>query len=122
MPSDSDTTVAALRQVCQDFCDARDWRQYHDPKDVALCLSVEVGEILDLFRFKKEAAIDSDLQDPARRERLADEMADVLYWLLMLSLRCDVDLSQALRQKMAKNEARYPVPLAYGRNVKYTDL
>ena len=119
---DATTTVSALRSRCRAFCDARDWRQFHTPKDLAIGLAIEAAEILELFRFKKEETIAAELKEDACRERLADEMADVLYFLLMLAENTEMDLAPALERKLLKNEQKYPVDLAYGRNVKYTEL
>jgi NTP pyrophosphatase (non-canonical NTP hydrolase) len=119
---DATTTVAALRSRCRAFCEARAWQQFHTPKDLALAMSIEVGEILELFRFKKEETIAAELKQEDHRERLGDEMADVLYFLLQLADHTGVELASALERKLLKNEQKYPVDLAYGRNVKYTEL
>lgn len=120
--SDATTTLAALKEQCAAFRDARDWKQFHNPKDLALALSVEAAELLELFRFKSAEETERDLQDMAGRQALSDEMADILYFLLMLGDHAGVDLSAALAHKMEQNERKYPVAQAYGRNVKYTQL
>lgn len=120
--TDNLTTILQLKRRCSAFCEARDWKQFHNPKDLALALSCEAAEILELFRFKEPAAIDVELQNTAAREALSEEMADVLYFLLMLSDHTGVDLSTALERKMDINEQRYPADRAFGRNVKYTQL
>ena len=120
--NDSVAHVDDLRRACTDFRDARDWKQFHNPKEVALCLSIEAAEILELFRFKSEDAVALDMKDETRRDLLSQEMADVLYWLLMLSDHTGIDLASALERKLRINEQKYPVRLARGRNLKYTEL
>ncbi|MBI3924579.1 MAG: nucleotide pyrophosphohydrolase [Armatimonadetes bacterium] len=119
--ADNQLTLAALRQKVLAFRDARDWKQFHNPKDLALALSIEAAEILELFRFKKPEEIERELQGEARRA-LAHELADVLHFVLLLSHEAGIDLSQALFDKLELLEDRYPVELARGRRLKYTEL
>ncbi|MHB2015425.1 MAG: MazG-like family protein [Candidatus Xenobia bacterium] len=116
---DAATTVEELRAACAAFRDARNWKQFHDPKELALCMSLEVAEVLELFRFKQAAEV---VGAPERRRHLSHEMADVLYWLLMMSDVTGIDLAAALEDKLRENERKYPVELAWGRNAKYTEL
>jgi NTP pyrophosphatase (non-canonical NTP hydrolase) len=117
MLSDATTPLDHLKRISGAFRDARDWRRFHNPKDLALALSCEAGELLELFRFQEAADVQRD-----QAEALSEEMADILYWLLMLSDQTGIDLSAALQRKMEINERKYPVALAHGRNVKYTVL
>lgn len=119
---DATSTLTALRNRCRAFCDARDWQQFHTPKDLAIGLSVEAAEVLERFRFKPDADVAADLETGKGREALADEMGDVLYFLLMLSHNTGIDLAAALESKLLKNEQKYPVDLSRGKNVKYTEL
>lgn len=120
--TDAETTVQQLKLRCNAFRDARDWKRFHNPKDLALALSCEAAEMLELFRFKDNPDIERELESEPQRAALSDEMADVLYFLLMLSDHTGIDLSVALERKMRLNEEKYPAELAYGRNVKYTQL
>jgi len=100
------------------FRDARDWKQFNPPKDLAMALSIEAAELLEIFRFKSdEQALAGD-----GRQRLSDELADVLYFVLLMAHDTDIDLRAALERKLASSEEKYPVALARGRNLKYDEL
>lgn len=99
------------------FRDARDWSQFHDSKNLAISLQLEAAEVLELFQWTQ----DNNLK-PGAEDKLADELADVFYWVLMLADKHGIDLLTALEQKMAKNEAKYPVDKAKGTSAKYTEL
>lgn len=121
MNSDADTPISELvRQVLQ-FRDERDWRQYHHPKDLAMALAIEAGELMEPFRFKSPEQINGELEAGGLPE-VAHEMADVLYFLLLFAHELGVDLTSALREKLALNAQKYPVELCRGRNLKYTQL
>ncbi len=102
------------------FRDARDWKQFHKPKDMALSLALEAAEVLEVFQWKSESEIDSAL--PELRERLGEELSDVLYWVLLLAHDAQIDLRAAFERKMEKNETKYPTALAKGSNKKYSEL
>lgn len=99
------------------FCDDRDWSQFHDPKNLAISLQLEASEVLELFQWTK----DNQMKE-GREEDMADELADVMYWLIMLSNHYNIDLTTALEKKMEKNEAKYPVDKAKGKTAKYNEL
>lgn len=105
--------VARIKKFCVD----RDWSQFHDPKNLAISLQLEASEVLELFQWTKDNQIKQGKEDD-----LADELADVLYWLIMLSNHYGIDLAEALDKKMDKNEAKYPVEKAKGKSDKYTEL
>lgn len=113
-PQDS---LATLTKEVIAFRDARDWKQFHNAKDVAVSLSLEASEFLELFQWKtnSEAA-------KIPKPRLADELADVLYWVLLAAHDHDIDAASALRAKLESNEAKYPVAKARGTAAKYTEL
>jgi NTP pyrophosphatase (non-canonical NTP hydrolase) len=104
------------------FCEARDWDQFHTPKELAIGAVTEAAELLDLFRFLDDDQQRALLADAAQRERVEHELADVLFFLLRFAQLHDVDLAGALERKMALNEQRYPVDLSRGRNAKSQDL
>ncbi|MFQ5575754.1 MAG: nucleotide pyrophosphohydrolase [Anaerolineae bacterium] len=120
--SDATTLVASLKEEVRQFIRARDWEQFHTPKDLAIGLITEAGELLEHFRFRSEAEVAGRLSDPAFQEALHHELADCLYFVLAISNKLNVDLSQAFAAKMALSARRYPVETARGRNEKYTDL
>ena len=99
------------------FARARDWKQFHAPKNLASALIVEAGELLEHFQWMTEAQ--SRELDPAQRDAVAAEMADVLLYLVQLSNELDVDLLDAARRKIALNEQRYPVEKARGNSRRH---
>lgn len=106
-------------ELVRRFCDQRDWRQFHKPKDLAIGIVTEGAELLDLFRFKNEAEVQSLLKNKVSRDMVADEMADVQFFLLRMSEVTGIDLGRALRKKIRKNRSKYPVKRAKGSNLKY---
>jgi len=112
-----------LKSLCDrviSFRDARDWKQFHTPKDIALSLMLEAGEVAELFQFKSDAETAGTLHDV--REKLGEELSDVLYWTLLMAHDCGIDLEAAFSKKMDRNAEKYPVEKAKGNNRKYTEL
>lgn len=101
------------------FCEERDWDQYHNPKDLAIGISTEAAELLDLFRFKNNEEIQDTVIN--RRELIEDELADVLFFVLRFAQTNDIDLKKAFENKMAKNAVKYPVDKVKGNNKKYNE-
>jgi NTP pyrophosphatase (non-canonical NTP hydrolase) len=99
------------------FCDDRDWSQFHDPKNLAISLNLEAAEVLELYQWTK----DNQLK-PERAAKINEELADVMYWLIMLSNHYKIDLVDALDKKMDQNEMKYPVEKAKGTSAKYNEL
>ena len=120
--SDGTTNLELLKERVREFCEARDWDQFHNPKDLAIGVVTEAAELLEIFRFKSEGESEELMKDPETREKAAMEMADVLFMLLRLAQKYGFDLTQSLLKKLAINEERYPVEKARGRNVKYDKL
>jgi NTP pyrophosphatase (non-canonical NTP hydrolase) len=102
------------------FREARDWKQFHNPKDLALSLSLEAAEVLELMQWRNGDELRDHLA--ANRERAGEELSDVLYWTLLLAHDLGVDLAAAFETKMLANDAKYPADRAKGRHTKYTDL
>lgn len=121
MPSDDKTTISELKSTVKSFCTARDWDQYHNAKDLAIGVTTESAELLDIFRFKSDDEIDRMFTIPGSREKISDEAADVLFFLLRLSQKYDMDMADAFDKKMAKNAMKYPVEKARGSNKKYDE-
>jgi NTP pyrophosphatase (non-canonical NTP hydrolase) len=117
-----DESLASLREAVIRFRDARDWAQFHRPKDLLLGLVAEVGELAEILLWKTEAEVEASLRDPTFRARLGEEMADVLTFLLYLSEAAGLDLAAALRAKIEANARKYPVEKSRGSAAKYTDL
>jgi len=116
---DTITTVAELKGQVKRFCEARDWDQYHNAKDLAIGVSTEAGELLDLFRFRPVNEVEAMFRDEGEREEVEDEMSDVLFFLLRMAQMNGIDLAGAFSRKMLKNEGKYPVEKARGSNKKY---
>ena len=115
--------MSELRQMMAAICafrDARDWAQFHTPKDMALSLLLESSELAEHFQWKDETECRAHIA--AARDELGHELADVLYWVLLMSHDFGIDLGAAFREKMARNAAKYPVETARGKHTKYTDL
>lgn len=111
---DQDTTVADLKHLVQEFVDEREWQKFHNPKNLAMSLSIEVAELMEHFQWLTPEEADAATDDSKNRQEIADEMADCLAYLLGLASRLDIDLSTALAEKMVKNAAKYPVESSRG--------
>ncbi|MBI2804003.1 MAG: nucleotide pyrophosphohydrolase [Planctomycetes bacterium] len=105
---DSVTTLGELKDVVRAFVDERAWQQFHSPKNLAMGIAVEAAELMECFLWLDLPASYDAASDPARRQAITDEMADVFCYLLNLSNVIGVDLSEALRTKMVKNAVKYP--------------
>ena len=103
---DATATVQQLRHRVAQFVHDRDWEKFHNPKDLALAMNVEAGELLELFQWRSEDEV--DLHDPPFREALEDELADVFVYCLSLANAIGCDLSDVTLRKLAKNERKYP--------------
>lgn len=119
---DHKTNIKELKDKVQDFCERRDWDQYHGAKELAIGIITESSELLDLFRFKSEKEIECMFNSPEKRCRISEEMADVFYFLLRLAQKYNIDLASELHNKMEKNEEKYPLEKSRGSNKKYTEL
>lgn len=112
--------IKQLTKLLNDFRDARDWRQFHNPKDVAISLSLEASEVLEHFQWKSPEEIKTYVKK--NKKEIGEELADVFYWVLLLSYDLNIDLEKALKQKIKKNAKKYPIKKAKGRHNKYTEL
>ena len=118
MPPDHDTVIADLAAEVRSFCEARDWDQFHGPKDLAIGIATEAAELLEHFRFATADDEEAAVTDSARRAAIEAELADVQIFLLRFAQRFDFDLADAVRAKLAENARRYPVDEARGSNRK----
>jgi len=112
--------LPSLTQSLRDFATARDWEQFHSPKNLASALSVEAAELLEHFQWLTEEQ-SRNLSAPKQAE-VAAEAADVLLYLLQLCDKLNIDLMAAARSKLIVNGEKYPVASARGSSKKYTDL
>jgi len=116
--SDATTPLAVVAERLACFNADRDWGQFHNPKDLAICLNGEAAEVLELFLWKPTA----DHVPEGDREALRQELADVLISTLNLAQRAGIDLTAAAQEKIALNAAKYPVELSRGSALKYHRL
>ena len=120
--SDTETTVAQLKDLVSKFRDERDWKQFHTPKDLAVSISIEAGELLELFQWRNGDEVEADLQDPGKLRRLREEVADIVVYCLNMSDAVGFDLAEAIVEKLQQNAAKYPADKARGNAKKYTEL
>lgn len=121
MKQDRPSLEELTRQLI-DFRDARDWRQFHSLKDLILSLSLEAGELLELSQWKPEQQFEQEAATDPMHQRLQEECADVLLYLLLIAERTGIDLQKAAANKIAANELKYPVEKSRGTSAKYTEL
>lgn len=101
--------VASLETALQKFADERDWQKYHSPKNLAMALTGEVGELAEIFQWLTEEQSKSVARDAKPAQAVRDELADVMLYLVRLSSVLGVDLNEAVTQKLAKNGKKYPM-------------
>ncbi len=116
----SDATLAQLTAQIRGFVEERDWAQFHTPKDLAIGLSTEAAEVLEHFRFRSDQEIAKCLEGESFRRAVGHELADALYFVLLMCDRFGLDAAQMLEEKLAISARRYPVEKARGKNLKYT--
>lgn len=109
-----------LTELAVRFRDERDWKQFHNPKDMAISLALEAAEVLELMQWLSGEALAQKLAE--KPKRLADELADVLYWVLMLAWDQGIDLPAAFVEKLEDSGKKYPVEKSRGKASKYTEL
>ena len=117
---DTNITIEELKNVVKRFCEDRDWDQFHNPKELAIGIATEAGELLQRFRFKSEEDI-ANMMQLSTKQAIEEELADVLYFVLRFAQMNDIDLSDALVNKVRKNDEKYPVQKAKGCNKKYDE-
>lgn len=102
------------------FRDARDWKQFHKPKDLALSLALEAAEVVEHFQWKSEEEIEKYVK--TNKKEIGNELADVFYWVLLIAKDLDIDMTKALERKMKENAKKYPIKKAKGKHTKYNKL
>lgn len=104
------------------FRDRRDWKQFHSLRNLAAGLSIEAAELQEILLWKSEAEVEALLRSTRGRQRVAEEIADVLVFSLLVCHEAGLDPAQVVRGKLRQNAKKYPVRLAKGRALKYTEL
>lgn len=107
-------------KIIRQFCEERDWAQFHNPKDLAASLVLEAAEVLEHFQWKSPEEMAEHLKN--NKPQVAEELADTYYWVVLMCSYFNIDLGEALEAKMKQNAQKYPVGKAKGRHAKYTEL
>lgn len=120
--TDSATTIAELRNRVLAFVRERDWEQFHTPKNLSMALAGEAAELMEHFLWATAEQSRAIVQEPARRAKIAEELADVVIYALEFANMTGLDVAAAIETKMAANAKKYPVEKSRGRADKYTEL
>jgi dCTP diphosphatase len=120
--SDSSTTVSQLKERVLSFASERDWEQFHSPKNLSMALAAEAGELMEHFLWATPEESRAVAADPARRGRIAEELADVVIYALEFANATGLDLAAAVGAKIEANARKYPVEKSKGSSAKYTEL
>lgn len=107
--NDNNTRIVELKDVVLKFIKERNWERYHRPKDIAISIAIEVSELLELFQWKTDDEIDKLLRNQKFKDSLKDEVADIMIYLLSLTINTNVDIAEAVFDKMKRNEERFPI-------------
>ena len=113
-------SIAELTSQIQSFVDARDWRKFHNAKDLAVAIAAEAGELMQHFVWQQEEQIEKRLEK--NREEIASEIADVAILLFEFADNLGMNLGDVMQAKIARNDVRYPVEKSRGNNLKYSEL
>ncbi len=119
MPRKRVYSLEELTNFIVAFRDKRDWKQFHNPKDCAIALNLEASEVLEHFLWKNKIEIKKYIKE--NKNNIADELADVLFWVLLMSYDLNIDLGKAFYQKRAADDAKYPVEKVKGKHKKYNE-
>ena len=119
---DNGALISNLRKEVAEFRDDRDWKKFHNPKDLSIALSIEASELLELFLWKDHVSAAKIKRDRRQLKRIEEEVADIFIYMLSLSDVLELDLSDVVTEKLRKNARKYPVRKSKGSNKKYTEL
>lgn len=118
----NDRNLEDMKTEIQEFCEKRNWDQFHNAKELSIGIATEASELLEHFRFKSEKEVEEAMKDEEKISKIEEELADVLYFILRFSQMYNIDLVTALEEKMEKNKEKYPVKDAKDSNEKYDKL
>ena len=113
--SDKQTTIQEIRSLIDSFADERDWQQFHSPKNLSMSISIEAAELMELFQWLSLEDAKKVMESGKTRENAIDEIADVLIYAFAFCIRNNIDISDAISQKMKKNIKKYPKDKYKGR-------
>lgn len=117
---DKKTTIEEMKNMVKKFCEDRSWDMFHSPKELAIGMSTEANELLQIFRFKTEEDMKEILKSEKRQD-IEDEIADVLFFVFRFAQMYDIDLSTAYKNKLYKSGKKYPIEKVKGKNKKYNE-
>jgi NTP pyrophosphatase (non-canonical NTP hydrolase) len=110
---DGTTTIDSLKTGVRDFISSREWEKYHNPKDLAISLSLESAELMEIFQWKDRKEIEGEIPD--LKGRIEEELADIAIYVLSFCLALDIDLSRIITDKIRRNKEKYPADLYKGK-------
>ena len=119
MSTDNETTLADLKHSISQFVDERDWLQFHDPKNLVMAMTSEVGELADHFRWVNNNESHDLATSPENAKDVADELADILMFAIEFASVCKIDIASAIAGKLEQNALRYPIEKSKGSSKKY---
>ena len=109
-------TQETIKQVLK-FRDDRNWKQFHNPKDLAISISLEAAELLEVFQWSAD-----DVICESKKDKIKEELADVVNYCILMADACKLDLDEIVQAKIKRNNEKYPVEKAYGSKEKYTEM
>jgi NTP pyrophosphatase (non-canonical NTP hydrolase) len=119
--TDEQTTIRRIKEMLAEFSRVRDWDRFHTPKDLAVALAIETGELLEHVRFLSDSQVAERLADPANKQAFAYELADCFWALVRAADVSGVDLARAMEEKLLVAAKKYPIESVRGKPNKYTD-
>jgi NTP pyrophosphatase (non-canonical NTP hydrolase) len=122
MPEQSLLDLGKAQAHLREFAEQRDWKKFHSPKNLSMALAGEAGELLEIFQWLTEDDSHAAAHEPERRNAVAEELADILQYVLRIADLLGIDINQALWDKLAKNAEKYPVDRSRGNARKYTEF
>ncbi len=111
-----------LQKLLREFAKKRDWDQFHNLKNLAISINLESSELLEIFQWDKAEDIDCKLKKKTIKEKISDEVADIMLYLLRFSDIAKIDIEKSCLDKIKKNKKKYPIKLSKGNSKKYTSL
>lgn len=119
---DDKVTVSQIKKEIEQFNKERDWKKYHTPKDLAISIILEAGELLEKFQWLNDKEITKVLTDSKKFHKIKSELADVFAYAFALSNRLDIDVSEAIFNKIKENKRKYPIDKIKGKYRKYSEI
>tara|TARA_Y100000310_G_C20665529_1_gene807258 strand:+ start:230 stop:592 length:363 start_codon:yes stop_codon:yes gene_type:complete len=119
---DNSTNFQEVKEKIKLFIRERDWEQFHHPKELAISLCLEAAELLELFQWKEKQDLEDLKKDKELIRKLKEELADIMIYAIDVANYTDIDVSDAIIEKLKKNSEKYPIEKAKGNNKKYNEL